>query len=77
MISHAPSGYACPFCAIVAGHDNGLSGPADVVLRTADAFALVAAHWWPHDPGHVLVVPAAHHDNLYDLPAAVGTPSTT
>jgi histidine triad (HIT) family protein len=68
--THAPPGYDCPFCRIVAGAD--LSGvetrPEDVVLRAPAATAFVASRWWPRNPGHVLVVPNAHHENLYGLP---------
>ncbi|MEU8221088.1 HIT domain-containing protein [Kribbella sp. NPDC048915] len=32
----------------------------------------VASWWWPNNLGHVLVIPTAHHENLYDLPAQSG-----
>lgn len=40
--------------------------------RTGLATALVAVRWWPRNRGHVLVVPDAHHENLYDLPSSSG-----
>jgi len=43
-----------------------------VVLRTERATAFVASRWWPNNLGHVLVVPNAHYENLYDLPALDG-----
>ena len=71
-ITHEPPGYACPFCALVAGALNGVNVPGDIVRRTPAAMAFIAARWWPGNPGHVLVVPTDHHENLYDLPAAAG-----
>ncbi len=34
--------------------------------------AFVASHWWPTNPGHVLVIPNAHIENLYEFPAELG-----
>ena len=68
MFNHEPAGYPCPFCLLVAGGQTPLSGPEDVVRRTERAAVIVSARWWPNNPGHVLVVPRAHHENLYDLP---------
>ena len=36
------------------------------------AYVRVSPKWWPANPGAVLVIPRAHHENLYDLPAATG-----
>jgi histidine triad (HIT) family protein len=69
---HEPAGYVCPFCRLVAGGGDGLRVPADVVRRTARATAFIAARWWPNNHGHVLVVPNAHVENLYLLPAEYG-----
>ena len=74
MFNHAPPGYACPFCAIAHGvqRDGVHTVPADVVLRTDAVIAFVSSHGWRRNPGHVLVVPTAHHENLYDLPDEIG-----
>jgi histidine triad (HIT) family protein len=55
----APGG--CVFCAIVAGETS-----AHVVLDEAACMAFLDAR--PIFPGHVLVVPRAHHETLADLP---------
>lgn len=34
--------------------------------------AFVASHWWPENPGHVLVIPNAHIENIYEFPPALG-----
>ncbi len=68
--SHAPPDYACPFCQVVAGIDRPGWGTrqSDVVYRNSLATAFIAAKWWPNNPGHVLVVPNPHFENLFDLP---------
>jgi histidine triad (HIT) family protein len=56
----------CLFCEIVAGR-----APAAVVLDEAHAVGFLDVR--PVFPGHVLLVPRAHHETLADLPAeAVG-----
>jgi histidine triad (HIT) family protein len=65
---YAPPEYDCPFCRLAAGGETEHSGQADVVFRTNGTTAFVAAKWWPRNPGHVLVVPDAHYENIYDVP---------
>ncbi len=72
MFNHEPPDYACPFCRLVAGGGDAISDQGDIVARTERATALVASRWWPNNHGHVLVVPNAHHENLYDLPDEAG-----
>lgn len=67
-LSHQPDGYVCPFCRIVSGGGDTLSDQADIVLRTEAVTAFIAAAWWPENAGHVLVIPNAHHENIYDIP---------
>ncbi|MBO0728523.1 MAG: HIT domain-containing protein [Acidimicrobiaceae bacterium] len=72
MFSHEPEGYHCPFCRVLGGVDSALNTQQDIVCRTERAAALISPRWWPNNHGHVLVVPTAHHENLYDLPDAYG-----
>ncbi|MFE6862274.1 HIT family protein [Nocardia sp. NPDC057668] len=72
MHNHEPAGYDCPFCFLLAGGETPLDTPRDIVLRTAHATAFTASRWWPNNHGNVLVIPNAHHENLYDLPAEYG-----
>lgn len=74
MYTHAPPEYCCPFCLIAAGIEDPAVATlqADVVLRDDLVVAFVAADWRANNPGHVLVIPAEHHENIYDLPYAVG-----
>jgi histidine triad (HIT) family protein len=69
QISHAPAGYECPMCHLLAGHSTEIDAVEDIVRRTDGAAAFVASQWWPNNPGHVMVVPTEHHENLYSIPA--------
>ncbi len=73
MMQHAPSDYRCPFCALVRGEYNANNAADDIVFRDEQVLARVAPKWWPDNPGSVLVIPVQHHENLYDLPAELGS----
>jgi histidine triad (HIT) family protein len=74
MFNHAPADYRCPFCLLAQGTDNEnvLSRQEDIVLRDESILAFVSSHWWERNPGHVQVIPRAHYENIYDLPAELG-----
>ena len=74
MISHAPAGYRCPFCRVQTDDPEDPSGPPSIVHADDDVFVLVNGRWWPRNPGAVLVIPRQHHENVFDLPPALGTP---
>jgi hypothetical protein len=67
VFNHEPEGYRCPFCRVLSGVDSAANTQRDIVCRTHDAAALIAPRWWPNNHGHVLVVPTAHHENLYEV----------
>ena len=68
MYNHAPPDYACPFCEVAAGGGDALTQPEDVVYRDEWVTAFIASHWWPNNPGHVIIVPNVHYESIYDLP---------
>jgi histidine triad (HIT) family protein len=63
MYSHAPEAYACPFCEIV----SGVRSRGDVIYSDERVTALLSLHGLPKNPGHVLVIPNRHIENIYDL----------
>lgn len=65
---HAPEGYVCPFCGIVAGSTEPLTQPSDVICRDLHTTAFISSRWWLNNPGHVIVVPNRHYENIFDLP---------
>jgi histidine triad (HIT) family protein len=68
MHNHAPPGYECFVCKVVAGD----TGDSVVVTENEHALAIISRRVWANGPGHVLVVPKAHYENLYDLDDAAG-----
>jgi histidine triad (HIT) family protein len=75
MHNHAPEGYVCPFCLLAAGIENECvdSNRDDVIFRDDAAMAFIASEQKPGNPGHVLVTPVQHYENLYELPLEIAT----
>jgi histidine triad (HIT) family protein len=71
MYNHAPEDYRCPLCAIANDEiEKGpLFSPADLVHSSQYVYAMISAFQWPNNPGNVVVIPKAHYENIYDLPA--------
>ena len=74
MYNHAPPDYRCPFCPVAAGLEVEYcyTNADDVVLRTAQVTGFISSHWWPRIQGHVILIPNAHHESIYDLPDDYG-----
>lgn len=71
-MNHAPTPYDCPFCRLVRADlpQNSVNVAADIVWQTETVTAFVSPAWWQNNPGHVIVIPNRHFENLYELPAA-------
>jgi|SRR5579875_1094212 len=72
MFNHEPKDYHCPFCYLLAGGETPANTQGDIVCRTGRAAAFISPRWWPNNHGHVIVIPTAHFENLYDLPDDYG-----
>ena len=74
MYSHAPKGYVCPFCLIIQGIENEhvISVNDDVFYTDQYVTALISSHQWTNNPGHALVIPNQHFENIYELPVELG-----
>ncbi len=75
MYNHAPADYICPFCLFAEGIEDApvLSRAADIVYHDAEVMAILSIHWWLNNPGHAVVIPRAHYENIYDLPIELST----
>lgn len=75
MHNHAVSDYICPVCLGVRGEvsDKTLLLPQDIIYKDKFCTAFINSFWIKNNPGHVIVVPNDHYENVYDLPDAVGT----
>lgn len=67
MYNHAPKDYDCPLCRIVKRQENPVTSYRDIVLEDDLATAFIAGKWNIGNPGHVIVVPNEHYENLYDI----------
>lgn len=74
MISHAPDNYICPICLGVKGDesDQTLIQQTDIVFQDDLVLVFVASYFIGNNPGHLIVVPKSHFENLYDLPDDIG-----
>ena len=66
---HAPDGYECPFCRIARGTEGSdlWTVQSDVFYRDAQVTAFINARWWVNNPGHAVVIPNEHIENIYEL----------
>ena len=73
MYSHEPENYICPLCQIARGEKTALGDQEPtVVFRDELVTAFVAGKWWRSNPGHVIIVPNKHIENIYDLDEETG-----
>lgn len=68
MYNHIPQGYSCPFCNFVKGKEDEWTTKEDIVYQNENVLAVISARWWINNPGHVIVVPKKHYENIYDIP---------
>ncbi|WP_152365511.1 HIT family protein [Microlunatus speluncae] len=71
MYNHEPADYDCPFCR---EDPARATRPLEILRRYQRVTVRLNPKWWPNNPGSALVVPHDHHENVYDLPADLGTP---
>lgn len=65
MVTHEPKNYSCPFCGIVNKVDSEINRQEHIVYEDEHTLAFVAPKWWKNNPGHVLVIPKKHTENIY------------
>jgi len=69
VYNHAPEDYHCPICLGVQGIENEhtLLKQQDLVYKDDVVSAFINSFFIGNNPGHVIVVPNTHIENLYDL----------
>ncbi|HWY60490.1 MAG TPA: HIT family protein [Rhizomicrobium sp.] len=72
MYNHQPENYDCPLCKIARGEptEHG-DQEGSVIFRDDEITAFVAGKWWRSNPGHVIIIPNKHVENLYDMPQEI------
>ena len=73
MFNHAPHNYICPICLAVSGveNDKTMMKQADIFYRDEVVMAAVNSKFVGNNPGHVIIVPLEHFENLYEIPDEV------
>lgn len=66
MYQHEPANYTCPFCALLRGEDT-LKSEEDIVYQDKLVTAFISPKWWVNNPGHVIVIPNEHTENIYTI----------
>lgn len=74
MYNHAPTDYKCPICLGVQGIENEdtLLRKSDVVYKDNLVTVFINSFFIKNNPGHVIVIPNEHFENIYYLPTDVG-----
>lgn len=67
-MNHEPETYLCPFCDWLAGNETDYKQNSDIVFQDETVTAFIAPKWWVNNPGHVIIIPNQHVENLYDMP---------
>jgi histidine triad (HIT) family protein len=69
MYHHTPPNYVCPFCLLAKGqtHPDLETHTDDIFYQNEHITAFIASRWWPNNPGHALIVPNTHIENIYEL----------
>lgn len=73
MYNHASQDYKCPICLGIQGVENEhtLIKSTDFVYQDKVVSALINSFFIGNNPGHVIVVPNDHFENIYDIPDEV------
>lgn len=71
MYRHVADDYDCLICRGLRGEGGSAEQihGSEIVGRNELAAAAVCTHFLPANPGHVIVVPVRHCENLYAMPA--------
>ncbi len=73
MYNHAPENYVCPLCQIARGEVTSRGSQEEAVIyRDARVTVFIAGCWWRSNPGHVIVVPNIHKENIYEMSPGLG-----
>jgi histidine triad (HIT) family protein len=73
MFNHAPSDYDCPLCHIAKGEPTARGNEeSTVIFRNDMVTVFIAGRFLRSNPGHVIIIPNEHFENVFDLPEEYG-----
>lgn len=67
MYNHQPLNYECTFCNFGAGGETTNNKRSDIIFEDSESVAFISPKWWPNNPGHVIIIPKNHVENIYDI----------
>lgn len=70
MFNHAPKDYKCPICIAVDGveSEDTMMKQEDIFYKDDLVMAVVNSKFVGNNPGHIIIVPLQHYENIFDLP---------
>lgn len=70
MYKNAPENYICPICVALKGEENDktLIVQNDIIFKDTIATIFIGSFFVPNNPGHPIIVPNRHYENIYDIP---------
>lgn len=70
MYNHAPKDYKCVLCLPALGIESGetMMRQADIFYKDDLVIAAVNSKFIETNPGHVIIFPINHFENIYDMP---------
>ncbi len=73
MHNHAPDGYQCVLCLPAQGIESDVTmmKQADIFYKDDLVIAAINSKFMETNPGHIIIFPVAHYENIYDLPDEV------
>lgn len=74
MFNHAPHEYACPICLGIVGveDERTLLRKTDLLYSDDLVSVFMNSFFIRGNEGHIIIVPNAHVEHLYDLPESIG-----
>lgn len=73
MYNNAPKDYKCPLCLTAEGieNENTMAKQADIFYKDDLVFAMINSKFVGNNPGHIIIVPLDHYENIYDIPRKI------
>lgn len=67
MYNHHSKDKLCSFCTFANGRETEYNKRSDIVFEDEETIAFISPKWWVNNPGHVIVIPKKHFENIYDI----------
>ncbi len=73
MYQHAPKEYRCPLCLAIKGVESSetMMKQADIFFKDDLVLAAINSKFFIKAPGHVIIFPRQHYENIYDIPEEI------